>query len=393
VDASGTKLPEFDATEYLDACKGLVLRELERIVPQGALKSILYDRALDYPRRSAKSLRPALCIAASRALGGGLESVLPTASVLELYHNAFLIHDDIEDGSELRRDLPTLHETYGIPVAVNVGDAMLALALGPLLDNIRTVGLGKSLRVLRQVAEMARVTAEGQALELEWIRTGRFDLRDEDYLDMAVRKTSYYSFVTPLLLGATLAGAETALLHQFEALGRPLGLAFQIQDDVLNLTADYGKERDGDLYEGKYTLILLHLLRSSSEEELCAVKAILAKPRRRRARPEHSEAEAARAYLLERAGKLPPDVGAALVRAFSSGEEELEGSWKTADDVTLLKSLIEKYGSIEHARAVAHRLAEEAAARFEDLRTKHLRSGPDAQFLSSIVSYVVERKR
>ena len=90
---------------------------------------------MEYPLREAKGLRPALCIATCRALGGSLEAVLPSAAVLELYHNAFLIHDDVEDGSERRRGMPTLHRDHGAPIAINVGDAMLGLALSPLLDN------------------------------------------------------------------------------------------------------------------------------------------------------------------------------------------------------------------------------------------------------------------
>ena len=86
---------------------------------------MLFNLMLDYPLRDAKALRPALCIATCRALGGQLEEVLPSAAVLEFFHNAFLIHDDIEDQSELRRGAPTLHYAHGVPIAVNVGDAML----------------------------------------------------------------------------------------------------------------------------------------------------------------------------------------------------------------------------------------------------------------------------
>jgi len=110
---------------YLDDCRGLVEAEIRRIVPaDGRRGAALYDLMLDYPLREAKGLRPALCIATCRALGGKLEAVLRSAAVLELYHNAFLIHDDIEDESIMRRGGPTLHRTHGIPVAVNVGDAM-----------------------------------------------------------------------------------------------------------------------------------------------------------------------------------------------------------------------------------------------------------------------------
>src|SRR5262245_12205515 len=115
---------------YLAEARELVMAEICSGLPRDErLKSVLYDPMLDYPLRAAKGLRPALCIATCRMLGGPLEGVLRSAAVLELFHNAFLIHDDIEDGSEMRRRGPTLHRKLGTPIAVNVGDAMLALAL------------------------------------------------------------------------------------------------------------------------------------------------------------------------------------------------------------------------------------------------------------------------
>lgn len=167
----------------------------------------VYDLILDYPMRGGKALRPALSIATCLGIGGHLEAVLPTAATLELYHNAFLIHDDIEDESWWRRGKPTLHVDHGVPIAVNVGDAMLSLSLQPLLDNVERVGLGPALRILRAVAKMTRLTVDGQALELEWIRSNTWRLDDADYLKMVELKTSWYSFITPLQAGAIAAGA------------------------------------------------------------------------------------------------------------------------------------------------------------------------------------------
>ncbi len=198
-----------DLDAYLRECRALVLDDIARRIPRGSrADAVLYDLMMDYPLRPAKGLRPALCIAACRALGGSLEAVLPTAAVLELYHNAFLIHDDVEDGSEKRRDAPTMHRVHGVPIAVNVGDAMLALALGPLLDNMRVLDMGRALRILQVVATMARESAEGQALELDWVRRARWDLTDDDYLAMVDQKTGWYSFVAPMVMGAIAAGAD-----------------------------------------------------------------------------------------------------------------------------------------------------------------------------------------
>lgn len=123
--------PVVDFQGYLEDVRTLVLDDIRARLPTGEATSRLYAMVLEYPLRSAKALRPALCLATCRAIGGSLAVALPSATALELYHNAFLIHDDIEDGSETRRGSPTLHRAHGVPMAVNVGDAMLALALAP----------------------------------------------------------------------------------------------------------------------------------------------------------------------------------------------------------------------------------------------------------------------
>ena len=104
--------------DYLAECKGACDSEIDRLFAPGQHgSSSLYELILDYPRRGGKALRPALSIATCLGLGGHLTAILPTAATLELYHNAFLIHDDIEDESWRRRGQPTLHIDHGIPLA------------------------------------------------------------------------------------------------------------------------------------------------------------------------------------------------------------------------------------------------------------------------------------
>src|SRR5829696_7894353 len=210
--------------DYLASCHELCAAEIRRLFTGGSgTSSSLFDLILDYPLRGGKALRPTLSIATCLGLGGRLEAILPTAATLELYHNAFLIHDDIEDESWWRRGRPTLHVDHGIPIAVNVGDAMLSLSLQPLLDNVERVGLGPALRILRAVAHMTRQTVDGQARELEWVRSNTWQLDDADYLAMVELKTSWYSFITPLQAGAIAASAGPACLAPLESLGRHLG--------------------------------------------------------------------------------------------------------------------------------------------------------------------------
>ena len=387
---------EFGA--YLEESRHVVVGEIQRFVPKrGRLSPVLYDLVLDYPLRSAKALRPALCIATCRALGGRLEAVLRSAAVVELYHNAFLVHDDVEDRSEKRRDQPTLSAVHGAPIAVNVGDAMLALSLFPLLENMNTLGLGQALRVLQVVARMARESAEGQALELDWVRRVHWQLTDADYIRMILKKTSWYSFVTPMLIGGIVAGVPASRLAALRAFAICVGIGFQIQDDILNVTADeqrYGKEIDGDLWEGKHTLILLHALREATVAERERALAVLTKARPVAAVENPSpmpDALALRALLddLHDRGEITAAAHACLLEA-TCGTPAAHHAVKTAEDVDYLRALIDRYRSIAYARETAARWAERGIERFDRLREWIPRS-VHRDFLESLAGFVVNR--
>jgi geranylgeranyl diphosphate synthase, type II len=375
--------------DYLATCKEACDSEIHRLYAPGQRGANgLYDLILDYPLRGGKALRPALSIATCLGLGGHLEAILPTAATLELYHNAFLIHDDIEDESWWRRGKPTLHIDYGIPIAVNVGDAMLSLSLQPLLDNVERVGLGPALRILRAIAHMTRRTVEGQALELDWVRNNTWQLDDADYLNMVELKTSWYSFITPLQVGAVAAGAGLEQLEPLESLGRHLGAAFQITDDLLNLRADpedYGKEIGGDLWEGKRTLMLLHALRNAGADDHSRAVQILAK--RRPSADRELELDDLLDRLIAR-GELSR-AGRAEIAAYH--QEQRSSESKNLDDVRWLYELMQRVGSFKHARDVAARHAREAAAILGGL--EWLPQSRHRDVLASLVDYVHGRTR
>lgn len=382
-----------DLTTYLEESRALVLGELERMIPRaGPLGPILYDLMLRYPLRRAKALRPALCIAACRALGGRIEDALPSAAVIELYHNAFLIHDDIEDASLLRRNEPTLHCEVGMPIAVNVGDSMLALTLTPLLDNMRHVGMGKALRVLEVIARMARESAEGQAIELDWRRRQVWRLGDRDYLRMVHKKTSWYSFLAPLAIGAILAGADAGLQWRFRALGTLLGGAFQIQDDILNIEADpgvYGKDAAGDLIEGKRTLILLHAIRSGTEEEaaelIAAIEELSAEAEE--PRPEtipRLESEVQRLYAE---GAIPEGARDRLLGALRPHAKRTEQRSRTLERTL---SRIRECGSVTYAQGVASRHTRRAQDSLAAM-SGALAPSVHRDFLHNVVEFVTRR--
>lgn len=388
----GSPAGEDPGGSYLRECKTLVLEEIRRIIRASTSgNERAYRLMLDYPLRRAKGLRPALCIAVCRALGGNLDDVLPSAAVIEIYHNAFLIHDDIEDGSLERRGGPALHQTHGIPTAINCGDGLLALTLAPLLANTDRIGLGRALRVLEIYARTVTESFEGQTEELLWIDEATWELSDADYEAMVRRKTCRYSFVAPALVGAVVAAADPALEGTLTSFFDSLGLAFQIQDDVLNLEegrAEYGKELAGDLWEGKRTLMLLHALRTAGEGERARALAILKKPRP----VAGSAATNLRGLLreMEQEGVLDRDRAGAVARFLDCKMPVF--AEKTEDEVHFLRGLVEDRGGIAHARAVARRHAEAAEAEWQHL-AKVLPDGVHTRFLGWLKDYVVRRER
>jgi geranylgeranyl diphosphate synthase, type II len=351
-------------SDYLDYSRQLVLDEIRAIVPADRRDTGgLYRLMLDYPLRYGKSLRPALSIAVCRANGGSLAAVLPTAAVLELYHNAFLIHDDIEDQSYLRRAETTLSRRHGMPTAINVGDGMLALTMQPLLENIGRIGLGKTLKVLRIVARMARESAEGQMLELRWISSGAWDHVDADYVRLVHKKTGWYSFIAPVMVGAIIAGLAD---HEVEQIGRkfiPLGVAFQLQDDILNLVSnehEYGKDLWGDLWEAKHTLILIHALRVARPVERTEALQILRKahPAMPPGSPGISKAEGlALMDVLVKEGAMTEDAHAKLAKVWGGQESGRSEEFKTEADIEYLRELVRRTDSVAYAQLVAHRYA------------------------------------
>jgi geranylgeranyl diphosphate synthase type II len=375
--------------DYLGACQEICTAEIGRLYsPDGPESGTLFELILDYPNRGGKAVRPTLSIATCLGLGGRIEAILPTAATLELYHNAFLIHDDIEDESLLRRGRPALHVDHGIPVAINVGDAMLSLSLQPLLDNVERVGLGPALRILQAVARMTRRTVEGQAIELDWVRSNAWQLADADYLTMVELKTSWYSFITPLQVGALAAGARPEQLAALEPLGRHLGAAFQITDDLLNLRAtpqDYGKEIGGDLWEGKRTLMLLHALRRAEPADRNRALQILAK--RRPAADTELRLGALLDELTAR-DELSATGRAEILAQLRALDSD---SAKTLDDVRWLYRLLRQAGSLDHARAVAGEQADAAAAVLAALDWWPASRHRDV--LGGLVDYVHERSR
>jgi geranylgeranyl diphosphate synthase, type II len=331
----------------LDEYGSLSGRVLAHYLERECEKADVYRLAAEYPLRKGRNLRASFCIAAARAFGASVGDAVRSAVSLELLHNAFLVHDDIEDESEERRGRPSLHELHGVASAINAGDALVVLGLRPLLENRATLGTRLAFRILEEAERMVRETVEGQAMELGWRRQNSAGLTDSDYLGMTLRKTCWYTTIYPSRLGALIGTRDAANLDQFVRFGFFLGAAFQIQDDLLNMVGDharYGKELEGDLLEGKRTLILIHTLRSVSDDERARISALLGLPRSR----------------------------------------------KPADEVLWLRDVIRRSGSVEYARAVAHALAGAALHEFRGAFAA-APEGRDKRFFESLPYWVLER--
>jgi geranylgeranyl diphosphate synthase type II len=278
-----TTAPTQPAVEDILGLYREVLRDaLAADLPRGQPAHWLYDLIADYPARHAKGIRPALCLATAEAFGGRAQEALPSAVAIELLHNAFLIHDDIEDGSELRRGHPTLHAQHGMALALNAGDALAILGLAPLRRNADLLGPRLAAAIAEEFVTMARFTLEGQATELGWVRDNVTDLSPEDYLRLVMGKTCWYTTIHPMRVGAMIGSLGTHHPDRMVDFGFHLGAAFQIRDDVLNLVGDetvYGKEILGDLLEGKRTLLLIHLLSQATGPDQRFLRDYLARPR------------------------------------------------------------------------------------------------------------------
>jgi len=245
---------------------------------------LLYRMMRDYPQRGGKGMRPYICVTSCKAFGGTEDDIILTAACLELFQNWILIHDDIEDGSELRRGAPALHKKYDWTLALNTGDALHARMWEALLRNRTRLGGERTMDIMDEFARMINETTEGQQMELSWVASKSWSLTEQDYFRMCTKKTSWYTIISPLRLGGIAVGAEPAALEALIDAGTNLGVAFQIHDDVLNLSAGskYGKQYADDLLEGKRTLILIRLLQAATREEKQRIVELFAMSREAR---------------------------------------------------------------------------------------------------------------
>ncbi|HKQ51863.1 MAG TPA: polyprenyl synthetase family protein [Pyrinomonadaceae bacterium] len=293
----------------------------------------------DYLRASGgKRVRPALTILSNYAAGGDGSSVssIRLAAVMEFLHTATLVHDDIIDNAETRRNRPSVNSRFGNQTAVLMGDWLYMSAFETSLAE-------RSLPILDVLTAATRKMTEGELLQLTLL--GRTDITEEEYLDILQRKTAYL-FSACCEIGAILGGADSARQAALKGYGMNLGTAFQLVDDLLDFTATeeaLGKPAGVDLLEGKLTLPLIYLLEGEGEGSSSARQLVQGVMR------EGSYQKAAREHLLE---------------------------------------MVERAGALERARNQAARYAEAARDALTVLPASNY---TDA--LHAIPSYIIERDR
>jgi len=289
----------------------------------------------DYLRESGgKRVRPALTILAAYAVGGdgSRYNMIRMATVMEFLHTATLVHDDIIDGADTRRNRPSVNALYGNETAVLMGDWLYMSAFETSLAE-------RSLPILDILTRVTRKMTEGELLQLTTL--GRTDLTEQQYLDVIQRKTAYL-FSACCEVGAILGGAGDTEQKALAEYGMNLGMAFQLTDDLLDFTSTtdaLGKSAGVDLLGGKVTLPLIDLM-SHDSSAINLVQTVLA-----------------------------------------------EGRYETVTRVQLLEA-VGRIGSIERARERADEYASAARTSLDSL--------PDSKYaesLRAIPTYVLDRDR
>jgi len=218
----------------------------------------LYEASRHLVDAGGKRLRPSMLLMAAEAIGADPSALAPAAVSIELVHNFTLIHDDIMDNAILRRGRPSVHTRWGTSGAILAGDTLYSKAFQIL--GITPAEPSRLLASMDVLSKTCTAICEGQWLDIEFEDRSR--VTEAEYMEMIEKKTGVL-YGASASMGAILAGASKEVADALDLFGRLTGMGFQIQDDVLDLTAPekvLGKRRGGDIMEGKKTLIMIHAM-------------------------------------------------------------------------------------------------------------------------------------
>lgn len=239
--------------------------ELAIITPQNLAEASVY-----LTRAGGKMLRPALTLIVCEAVGGSRENALKSAAAIELIHTFSLIHDDIMDQDDMRRGMPSVHKVWGDDVAILAGDTLFSKAFEIIIGTEGTSS-DQNNKTLATVADACVKICEGQASDMGF--EDRFDVTEDEYMEMIFKKTGAL-IAAATKAGAIMGGASDDVIDAMYEYGRLIGLAFQIQDDYLDIAADeetLGKPIGSDIGKGKMTIIAIKGLAGAEDERLLEI--------------------------------------------------------------------------------------------------------------------------
>ncbi len=280
-----------DIKRYLEKRKPLIDRILEKYIPRRmspeyiewafgkprysydveTLNNSLSDPIWDFLDRGGKRWRPALFLLISEALGADIEKIKNLLVIPESIHNGTIMVDDVEDCGELRRGKPCTHIKYGTDIAINTGNYLYFIPLLSVRDSMNVLTKEQAVRIYEAyIQEMINVSA-GQAMDIWWHKGNSFPT-EEHYLQMCAYKTGTLARLSARL-AAIASGRDEETEKRLGAFAESIGVAFQIQDDVLDVISS-GKEREAfgksfgnDIKEGKRTLMVIHCLNHAKKED------------------------------------------------------------------------------------------------------------------------------
>lgn len=239
--------------------------ELSTITPENLAEASVY-----LTRAGGKMLRPALTLITAEAVGGNRENALKSAAAIEIIHTFSLIHDDIMDQDDMRRGMPSVHKVWGDDVAILAGDTLFSKAFEIIIGTEGT-SPDQNNKALATVADACVKICEGQASDMGFEE--RFDVSEDEYMEMIFKKTGAL-IAAATKVGAIMGGASQEVIDAMYEYGRLIGLAFQIQDDYLDLASDeetLGKPIGSDIGKGKMTIIAINGLASDDSGRLLEI--------------------------------------------------------------------------------------------------------------------------
>ncbi|UCD96105.1 MAG: polyprenyl synthetase family protein [Candidatus Bathyarchaeota archaeon] len=288
------------------------------------LNSALTEPIWEFLNRGGKRWRPKLFLHVCKALGKDPDDYLEYAMIPEVIHNGTLMVDDVEDQSELRRGKPCTYKTYGLDVAINSGNAMYFLPLLPLIHNEKRIPSDVLVKLYDTYAQHMISLSFGQAIDISWHR-GEVDLTqitENQYLQMCAYKTGTLAAMAAKM-AAILSQADDTLIARLGEYAAAIGVAFQIQDDILDLTGKTFAKAKGtigaDITEGKTTLIVIHTIQKASPTDRNRLMKILRM---------HTTDQSLRDEAIAIMKKY-----AAILYAQNYAQKILKESWNAIDDL------------------------------------------------------------